>query len=146
MTRLFVRITSTRALILLLFTTCYVFAATTPDELVAEVEAAIKARDGAAFQKCFNLERAEPGAEKTVQNVKDKVFSWPTHCVFISERVDKGPMQIVRNGVTNTLNGDWTFILNMYESKPPSKGLAFPAGFANGKCLILIGVRDNKNG
>ena len=60
------RITSTRALILFLFTSCYAFAATTPDELVAEVEAAIKTRDGAAFQKCFNLEGTEPGAEKAI--------------------------------------------------------------------------------
>lgn len=138
------RITSTCALILFLFSSCYAFAATTPDELVAEVEAAIKARDGAAFQNCFNLEGTEPGSEKAIQRTKDKIFSWPTHYVYTSERVDKGPMHVVRDGVANTLNGDWTFNLNMYESKPPSKGLVFPAGFANGKCIILVGVKEDK--
>lgn len=138
------RIASTRALILCLFTSCYAFGATTPDELVAEVEAAIKARDGAAFQKCFNLEGTEPGAEKAMQRAIDKVFSWPSHYVFTSERVDKGPMHVVRDGVANTLNGEWMFNLNMYESKSPTKGLVFPAGFANGKCLILAAVKEDK--
>lgn len=138
------RIASTRALILCLFTSCYAFGATTPDELVAEVEAAIKARDGVAFQKCFNLAGTEPGAEKAMQRTIDKVFSWPSHYVFTSERVDKGPMHVVRDGVANTLNGEWMINLNMYQSKPPSKGLVFPAGFANGKCLILAAVKEDK--
>jgi hypothetical protein len=125
-----------------LFTSCYAFGATTPDELVAEVEAAIKARDGVAFQKCFNLAGTEPGAEKAMQRTIDKVFSWPSHYVFTSERVDKGPMHMVRDGVANTLNGEWMINLNMYQSKPPSKGLVFPAGFANGKCLILMAVKE----
>ena len=144
MTTTFMRIASTRALILFLFTSCYAFGATTPDELVAEVEAAIKARSGAAFQKCFNLAGTEPGAEKAMQSTIDKVFSWPSHYVFTSERVDKGPMQWVRDGVANTLNGEWMCNLNMYESKPPSKGLVFPAGFASGKCLILAAVKEDK--
>lgn len=127
-----------------MFFTCYAFAATTPEELVAEVEAAIKARDGVAFQKCFNLEGAEPGAEKAMQKTIDKVFSWPSHYVFTSERVDKGPMHVVRGGVAYTLNGEWMFNLNMYESKSPTKGLVFPAGFANGKCLILATVKEDK--
>jgi hypothetical protein len=127
-----------------LFTSCYAFGATTPDELVAEVEAAIKARDGVAFQKCFNLAGTEPGAEKAVQRTIDKVFSWPSHYVFTSERVDKGPMHVVRDGVANTLNGEWMINLNMYQSKPPSKGLVFPAGFANGKCLILAALKEDK--
>ena len=144
MTTTFMRIASTRALILCLFTSCYAFGATTPDELVAEVEAAIKARDGVAFQKCFNLEGTEPGAEKAMQRTIDKVFSWPSHYVFTSERVDKGPMHVVRDGVANTLNGEWMFNLNMYESTSPTKGLVFPAGFANGKCLILAAVKEDK--
>jgi hypothetical protein len=144
MTTTFMRIASTRALILCLFTSCYAFGATTPDELVAEVEAAIKARDGVAFQKCFNLAGTEPGAEKAMQRTIDKVFSWPSHYVFTSERVDKGPMHVVRDGVANTLNGEWMINLNMYQSKPPSKGLVFPAGFANGKCLILAAVKEDK--
>ena len=144
MTTTFMRIASTRALILCLFTSCYAFGATTPDELVAEVEAAIKARDGVAFQKCFNLEGAGPEAEKAMQKTIDKAFSWPSHYVFTSERVDKGPMHVVRDGVANTLNGEWMINLNMYQSKPPSKGLVFPAGFANGKCLILAAVKEDK--
>lgn len=138
------RITSTHALILFLFSSYYAFAATTPSELVAEVEAAIKARDGVAFQQCFNLEGAEPGAEKAMQSTIDKVFSWSSHYVFTSERVDKGPMHVVRDGVAYTLNGEWMFNLNMDESKAPSKGLVFPAGFANGKCLILATVKEDK--
>ena len=105
MTTTFMRIASTRALILCLFTSCYAFGATTPDELVAEVEAAIKARDGVAFQKCFNLAGTEPGAEKAIENVQEKVFSWPTEYVFTTERVDKGPMHGVRDGVAFTLKG-----------------------------------------
>jgi hypothetical protein len=79
-----------------------------------------------------------------MQRTIDKVFSWPSHYVFTSERVDKGPMHVVRHGVANTLNGEWMFNLNMYESKSPTKGLVFPAGFANGKCLILAAVKEDK--
>jgi len=136
------RIASTRALILFLFTSYYAFGATTPDELVAEVEAAIKARSGAAFQKCFNLEGTEPEAVKAIADIQEKAFTWPTEYVFTTERVDKGPMHGVRDGVAFTLNGEWTFNLNMYISKPPSKGLVLPAGFANGKCLILMAVKE----
>jgi hypothetical protein len=132
------------SLIICIYFTCCAFTATTPDELVAEVEAAIKARDGAALQKCFNLEGAEPGAEKAMQRTIDKVFSWPSHYVYTSERVDTGPMHAVRDGVAYTHNGEWMFNLNMDESKPPSKGLVFPAGFANGKCLILAAVKEDK--
>jgi hypothetical protein len=112
--------------------------------LVAEVEAAIKARDGVAFQKCFNLAGTEPGAEKAMQRTTDKVFSWPSHYVYTSERVDTGPMHAVRDGVAYTHNGEWMFNLNMDESKAPSKGLVFPAGFVNGKCLILAAVKEDK--
>lgn len=136
------RITLNRAAFLFLFSSCCALAATTPDELVAEVEAAINTRDGAAFQRCFNLEGTEPGAEKAIENVQEKAFSWPTEYVFTEERVDKGPMHGVRDGVAFTLNGEWTFNLNMYISKPPSKGLVLPAGFANGKCLILMAVKE----
>jgi len=132
----------TRAAFLFLFSSCCALAATTPDELVAEVEAAIKARDGAAFQKCFNLEGAGPGAEKAMQKTIDKVFSWPSHYVYTSERVDTGPAHAVRDGVAYTLNGEWMFNLSMDER--PSKGLVFPAGFANGKCLILVAVKEDK--
>ncbi len=118
------------------------FWRTTPDELVAEVEAAIKSCDAAAFQKCFNLEGTEPEAAKAIENVQEKAFSLPTEYVFTTERVDKGPMHGVRDGVAFTLNGEWTFNLNMYISKPPSKGLVLPAGFANGKCLILMAVKE----
>ena len=144
MTKAFMRITLNRAAFLFLFSSCCAFTATTPDELVAEVEAAINARDGAAFQRCFNLEGTEPGAEKAMQRTIDKVFSWPSHYVFTSERVDKGSAHVVRDGVAYTLNGEWMFNLNMDESKAPSKGLVFPAGFANGKCLILATVKEDK--
>jgi hypothetical protein len=139
----FMRFINIRTLILCLFSSCYAFSATTPDELIAEIDAAIKARDKAAFQKCFNLEGIEPGAEKEIQKVEDMVFSWPTQYVFTTERVDKGPMHVVRDGVALTFNGEWTFNLNMYISKPPSKGLVCPAGFANGKCLMLLGVKES---
>jgi hypothetical protein len=131
-----------RHIILFVISSCYVFAAATPEELVAEVHAAIKSRDAVAFQKCFNLEGTEPGAVKAIENVQEKVFSWPTEYVFTTERVDKGPMHGVRDGVAFTLNGEWTFDLNMYISMQPSKGLVFPAGFANGKCLILMAVKE----
>jgi hypothetical protein len=131
-----------RHIILFVISSCYAFAATTPEELVAEVHAAIKSRDETAFQKCFNLEGTEPGAVKAIENVQEKVFSWPTEYVFTTERVDKGPMHGVRDGVAFTLNGEWTFNLNMYISMQPSKGLVFPAGFANGKCLILMAVKE----
>lgn len=125
-----------------MFYSCYAFAATTPEELVAEVHAAIKSRDAAAFQKCFNLEGTEPGAVKAIENLQEKAFTWPTEYVFTTERIDKGPMQGVRDGVPFKLNGEWTFNLAMDMSKPPSKGLVFPAGFSNGKCLILMAVKE----
>ncbi len=124
-----------------MISSCYAFAATTPEELVAEVHAAIKSRDATAFQKCFNFEGTEPGAAKAIENIQEKAFSWPTEYLVIAERADKSPAQGVKDGVAFTLNGEWTFNLEMNMTKPPSKGLTFPAGFANGKCLILMAVK-----
>jgi hypothetical protein len=136
------RISLFKCLILCIFSSCYAFAATTPEELVAEVHAAIKSRDAAAFQKCFNLEGTEPGAVKAIADIQEKAFTWPTEYIAIAERGDKGPPHGVREGVPFTLNGEWIFNLEMYMTKLPSKGLVFPAGFANGKCLILIAVKN----
>ena len=130
-----------KCLILWIFSSCYAFATTTPEELVSEVATAIKSRDPAAFQKCFNLEGTEPGAVKAIADIQEKAFTWPTEYIAIAERGDKGPPHGVREGVAFTLNGEWIFNLEMYMTKPPSKGLVFPAGFANGKCLILIAVK-----
>jgi len=128
-------------LIICIFSSCYAFAATTPEELVEEVHAAIKSRDATEFQKCFNLEGTEPGAAKAIENIQETAFSWPTEYLVIAERADEGPAQGVRDGVPFTLNGEWTFNLEMYMTKLPSKGLILPAGFANGKCLILMAVK-----
>jgi hypothetical protein len=137
------RIALFKCLILSMFSSCDAFASTAPEELVSEVATAIKSRDPAAFQKCFNLERTEPGAVKAIADIQEKAFTWPTEYVFTTERIDKGPMQGVRDGVPFKLNGEWTFNINMYISKPPSKGLVFPAGFSNGKCLILMAVKED---
>lgn len=123
---------------------CYGFAATTPEELVSEVATAIKSCDPAAFKKRFNLEGTELGAVKVIADIQEKAFKWPTEYVFTTERIDNGPMQGVRDGVPFTLNGEWTSSINMYISKPASKGLVFPAGFANGKSLILMGVNEEE--
>jgi hypothetical protein len=128
--------------IMCIYASCYAFAATTPGELVAEVHAAIKSRDAAAFQKCFNLEGTEPGASKAIADIQAKAFTWPAEYITIAERGDKGLPHGVRHGVAFTLNGEWTFNLEIYTSKPPSKGFVFPAGFANGKCLILMAVKE----
>jgi hypothetical protein len=112
------RITLFNCLIICIFSSCYAFAATTPEELVAEVHAAIKSRDAAAFQKCFNLEGTEPGAVKAIADIQEKAFTWPTEYVFTTERIDKGPPHGVRDGVAFTLNGEWTFNLDMSISKP----------------------------
>lgn len=132
------------------FTAVFVFAvggisvrgASTPDELVSEVTASLKARDRAAFEKCFNFEGAAEMERKVFAEMEEQIFSWPTHYVDTTERQDEGKMHATRNGKNYTLNGDWKFLLNIHISKPPSKGFVMPAGMVDGKCLMLLATEE----
>jgi hypothetical protein len=127
------------------FTTVFIFGvcgfpvwgASTRDELVLEVTASLKARDRAAFEECVNFEGADEELRKSFAEMEDQMFSWPTHYVITTERRDEGKAHATENGKNYTLNGDWSFFIDIYLSKPPSKGFVMPAGMVNGKCLIL---------
>jgi hypothetical protein len=118
------------------------WAASTRDELVSELTIALEARDKAAFKKCWNFEGADLEQRKIYAEVEDQIFSWPTHYVLTQERSDEGKMHATHNGKNYTLNGDWSFFIDIYLSEPPSKGFVLPAGMANGKYLILLRTEE----
>jgi hypothetical protein len=89
-----------------------------------------------------------PPTSKPADSIFRPCGSYPpetSKSLFTTERVDKGPARGVRDGVAFTLNGECACNLDIYISKNPSKGLILPAGFANGKCLILMAVKENRN-
>ena len=119
------------------------FGADTRDELVAEVTAALKNHDRTAFEKCVNFEGTDESSRKSFQtDFEDPIFSWPAPYVFTTERHDSGPMRYARDDKHYTENGDWTFLLDIYVSKPPSKGFVLLAGTAGGKCKILMPIQE----
>ena len=135
-----------RASLILLVFTAYglpLHGATTREELVSEVNAALDAHDKVAFEKCFNHDGATEGFQRALTDIEEQIFSLPTHYVYAKERIDKGKMHFAKDGKNYTLNGDWLFDIGIYISKPPSpKGYVLPAGMANGKCQLLITTED----
>ena len=115
------------------------FGADTSEELVAEVTAALKNHDRAAFEKCVNFEGTDEDTKNSFKtDFEDPIFAWASSYVFTSERQGAGPVHYTRGDKRYTENGDWTFLLDIYMSKPPSKGFVLLAGTAGGKCKILL--------
>ena len=118
--------------------------ADTRDELVAEVTAALQTHDRVAFEKCVSFEGTDESVRKSFQtDFEDPIFSWAAPYVFATERHDRGPIHYTRGDKHYTENGDWTFLLDIYLSKPPSKGFVLLAGTTGGKCKILLPIQEH---
>ena len=120
------------------------FGADTRDELVTEISTALKNHNRAAFEKCVNFEGTEESVRSSFKtDFEDPIFAYATPYVFTSERTDKGEMHYTRGDKHYIENGDWTFLLDIYMSKPPSKGFVLLAGMAGGKCKILLPIVEH---
>jgi len=115
--------------------------AITRDELIFSLNVALKTKNRAALEKCFNFQGVDEKQRGALEATLDAICLWPEQKVFISERKDRGPMELVRDGRTYTLNGDWTFQVHVHKGKLPSKGFVFPAGqLRDGQFAILAMV------
>lgn len=116
-------------------------AAQTRDELLFAVSAALKTNDRAGLEKCFNFQGVDEEGRATLAATLDQICAWPTRYMVTSERKDRGPLELSRNGRLYTLNGEWTFQIHLHKGKPPSKGYVFPAGQAvDGQFMILASI------
>ncbi len=116
-------------------------AAGTRDELLFALKVALKTHDRTGIEKCFNFDRLDEISRESLSATIEQICDWPLHHVFATDRKDRGPLEIVRDGRRYTLNGQWTFQIHIHKGKLPSKGFVFPAGTAaDGKVLILASV------
>jgi hypothetical protein len=111
------------------------------DELIFAINIALKTKNRVALEKCFNFQGVDEKQRGALAATMDEICSWPERKVFTSDRKDHGPMELVRDGRTYTLNGDWTFQIHVHKGKLPSKGFVFPAGqLRDGQVAILVTV------
>jgi hypothetical protein len=116
-------------------------AAGTRDELLFALRVALKTHDPAGIGRCFHLDGLDEISRESLASTIDQICMWPEPYVFTTDRKDRGPLEIVRDGRRYTLNGQWTFQVHIHKGKPPSKGFVFPAGATpDGKILILTSV------
>jgi hypothetical protein len=112
-------------------------AATKPEELVSELQVALDNHDSAAFEKCFNFDGTSNELRRAFLEIEATIFAWPSHYVFASKRVGSGRMYTVRNDRTYTLNGECSFLINIYAGKTSMSGFNLPAGWVSGRYLVL---------
>lgn len=114
------------------------YAAQSRDELIFSINVALKTNDRKALERCFNFEGVDEKQRAALEASIDQICSWPTRYTLVTDRKDRGPMQLVRDGKPYSMNGDWTFQIHIHKGKPPSKGFVFPAGqLSNGQFAIL---------
>jgi len=116
-------------------------AQSTSPELLFALQSAAKSHDDFAMEECFHFEGTDPELAKSIRRTVGQIATWSTPLVFTSERTNRGPLEIIRNGKTYTLNGEWIFQIHIHRSPLPSKGFVFPAGLTpSGKYRILLTV------
>jgi hypothetical protein len=111
------------------------------EELLFDVNAALKTRDGAGFAHCFNFKDSDEATRKSFVDIIGKILAWPSFDVSTTERKESGAPIYDQGGHKFTLNGDWQYQIHIFLSKSDKKGFVFPAGrTADGKDRILVPV------
>jgi hypothetical protein len=130
------------SMILLALSASALLGASTRSDLIFEINAALKGHDRREIEQCFDFRGVSDATRQGVDKMIGQMLSWPAFYVFTSERKEEGAMHIESNGQGFTLNGDWKFQVHIFRAKPPSGGFVFPAGFDDGKCLLLLTVPE----
>jgi hypothetical protein len=133
---------STLIIAILSLATLPAIAATNSAELIKEINTALDHHDKAAFEKCVNFEGADKVTKDSFNEFTKDIYSWPTHYVSISKKLNDGWQHFSRDGKNYSANGTFTDILDIFISKPPSKGIVLPAGYVGKKYMILLGVEN----
>jgi hypothetical protein len=111
------------------------------DELIFNINTALKTRDGAGFAHCFNFRGTDDATRQSFIKMISQILSWPSYYAFTSERTGEGNPRIEQDGKAFRLNGDWKYQVHIYPSKDSKGGFVFPAGStAGGMDLILVAV------
>lgn len=118
------------------------FGVASRDQLVAQLTTALDSHDKNAFEKCVNFDGVDADDRKAFTEIENQIFALPSHYVFASDRIDTGTAHVTKDGKSYILNGDWTFLIDVYRSKSPSNGWVLPAGVANGKSQVLLSVEE----
>ncbi len=120
---------------------CGALQAAPREDLLFELNAALKTRDGAGFARCFHFEGVEQTTRDSFVKMIRTILAWPSYDVSTTERKDRGVPVFEERGHRFTLNGDWQYQVHVFLSKSAGKGYVFPAGrCADGKDRILVTV------
>jgi hypothetical protein len=111
------------------------------EELLFDVNAALKTRDGAGFAHCFNFKDTDEATRQAFIKMIGQILSWRSFDVSTTERKERGAPIFEQQGGKFTLNGDWQYQIHIFLSKSDKKGFVFPAGrTSDGKDRILVPV------
>lgn len=125
------------------FALCASLRASQREELLFDLNAALKTRDGAGFARCFNFRDTDDATRKSFIDIIDRILSWPSFEVRTTERKETGAPVFDQGGRRYTLNGDWRYQIHILLSKTDEKGYVFPAGrTADGRDRILVPVPE----
>ncbi|MGH8046081.1 MAG: hypothetical protein ACREKL_02440 [Chthoniobacterales bacterium] len=115
--------------------------ASTREDLLFDVNAALKTRDGAGFAHCFNFKDTDAATRESFIKIIGKILAWPSFDVSTTERKESGAPVFDQGGRQFTLNGDWQYQIHIFLSKTDTNGFVFPAGrTSEGKDRILVPV------
>jgi hypothetical protein len=115
--------------------------ATPREDLLFDLNAALKTRDGAGFARCFNFQGADEPTRQSFVKIISEILAWPTFDLRMTDRREAAPAVFEENGRKVRLNGDWLYQIHIFLSKSTDKGFVFPAGrCADGKDRILVAI------
>lgn len=102
-------------------------------DFLFELRSAVKEHNKDRILACFNLDGADEGTRRTIENAVNQICRWPTDHVFSTERTGDGPLRTKRDGKVWELNGEWEFQVHIFlKETQPGKGYVFPAGKTRG--------------
>jgi hypothetical protein len=132
---------SPAAIVLCLLALATTVCASTREDLLFDINAALETRDGSGFARCFNFKDTDEATRESFIKIIGQILAWPSFDVSVTERKEGGSPEFDQGGKKFTLNGDWRYQIHIFLSKDAAKGFVFPAGrTADGKDRILVPV------
>ncbi len=114
--------------------------ATPREELIFNLNTALKTRDGAGLAHCFNFRGTDEPTRQSFIKIISRILSWPSFYLTTSEREGKGEPVIEQGGKPYVLNGDWKYQVHILPAQDSKGGYVFPAGSTAGGDFILVAV------
>ena len=129
------------SVVLLALALCATLRASPREDLLFELDTALKTRDGAGFAHCFNFKDTDEATRKAFIDMIGKILAWLSFDVSTTDRRERGAPVFKQGGEEYTLNGEWQYQVHIFISPRNRHGFVFPAGPVDGgRDRILVPV------